>query len=83
MITSIILLIFSGLLLVFVNLLPAGTALPTGISDAISTIVPYWNQWASIFPLDTALTLVSLTVILEGSIWIFGLSDWTYKKIRG
>lgn len=83
MIGTIILLIFNLLLSGIVAILPAGESLPSVISEAIQFFTPFWSKWSNLLPLNEALIIIALVIALESALFVFGLGDWTYRKIRG
>lgn len=70
---------FDGL----ITLLPSATTLPAGIDSAVSYFLPIWAQFNYIFPVSTFFSILSFVLVVEGSIFLFGLINFVYNKIRG
>lgn len=83
MIITAILYLFKFLFATVLNWLPVGSALPTTISDALNFFIPLWSKWENLLPLSDLLIVITLIISIEGYIWIFGLGNFVYKKIRG
>lgn len=66
-----------------VNALPSSTGLPSGISDALNYAVIQISQWSFIFPIQTVLTILSYTILIEVTLWLFHGGTWVYDKVRG
>jgi len=82
MITSILLTIFSVILMGFVFVLPTAT-LPSYVTATLATVGGYFNLFSWLFPMDTLFLIVALGLTIEGTIQVFRWSVWLYNKIRG
>jgi len=81
----IIRLLILGLLLILqtmVNHLPVGI-LPAGVYTAFATGLSYLAGWNTLFPLDTLLTVLKLTIGFQLVVWFWELGVWVYGRIRG
>lgn len=83
MIFNIIIGILISVLLFFISLLPDGIPLPTIISDSFATLSTYLGQANTFFPIDTALQIIGLGIVVELSIVTFKMFNWVLNKIRG
>jgi len=83
MIISALIYAFKSLFLGLISFLPNGSSLPAQIIDSISFFSSMWNQWGNILPLNDLLIIITLVISIEGYLWLFGFSNFIYKKIRG
>lgn len=77
-------LIFYGVFVGALNLLPDATTLPAGISSAITLVYGYMQLFNFFFPIDTLITVLLAALVFQGAIyawfvvrWVIGvLSNW-------
>lgn len=66
-----------------INLLPAGSALPSDISSALSSFSSYFSMANSFLPVSTLFSIVALGITFEAGILIFKFVNWSINKLRG
>jgi hypothetical protein len=55
----------------------------SNIHDALIGLVPYWNSWNNIFPLDILVLIIGIILIMEGVILGARISVFVWKQLRG
>lgn len=66
----------------FVNLLPVAS-LSTTVTTGITTFFNNVYQFNGIFPIDTAITIIGLTLGLFGIVFLWDMVKWIIHLIRG
>lgn len=75
--------VFFSIVEFLIGLLPDPDTLPSGIGTAFSSIGTYLRKANAILPVDTMITIMGLTLAVEGGILAFIVLNWIYNKIRG
>ena len=65
-----------------VSLLPK-TGFPTSVNTGISNFFTSVYQYNSIFPIDTAITILSLTAGFFGLVMLWEIIKWIIHLVRG
>lgn len=74
---GIILAAVTGLIL----LLPASAGLPADVESSLALIVSYGKQFDSVFPVNTALTILGLAIAFHLGVFLFKGFNWLLHKI--
>jgi len=64
-------------------ILPTSAGLPVGAENALSTVLGYLYQWDFIIPVDTILTILSLTISFELGVFLWRFFKWVTHLISG
>jgi len=68
--------LFYAFLLAVLALLPDATALPLGVSEAITLIFGYMQLFNFFFPIDTLMTVLLLALGFQTAIYIWFFARW-------
>lgn len=66
-----------------IGLLPNFQGLPSGISSGFQTIQPFINSASAIFPMDTLIQILLLTISIQLAVFAWDMFWWFYAKIPG
>lgn len=66
-----------------IGLLPNFQGLPSGVSSAFQTIQPFVNSASAIFPMDTLIQILLLTISIQLAVFAWDMFWWFYSKIPG
>jgi len=72
-----------GALLGFLNVLPEGGPLPSGVSDAITLIYGYMQMFNVLFPMDALFQVLLATLTFEAAMFVWRMIRWTLSVVRG
>lgn len=53
---------------------------PAGLYTSFAFLAPYWRLANAFFPMDTAFTILSLSMLIELGIMAFDVAQWVWKK---
>jgi len=76
---QLVILVLSGL----IAILPDVSALPSGITNAITKLSDSIGLLGWLLPFDTLFQIVTLGLVIEGAIFLFKWVNWIANKIRG
>jgi hypothetical protein len=82
MIPDIFLNLFYSFITFFVNLLPVASISST-VTTGINTFFNNVNQYNSIFPIDTAVTIMGLIVAFYVAVLLWDMVKWVIHLVRG
>jgi len=83
MLLTLILKVFYYFLESLIFILPNTSTLPSEIGDSLSFFQHYYSSWNTYLPVDALITVIAFIVVVEYAIFIFGVLNWVYNKIRG
>jgi len=71
-----------GALLGFLNVLPQGGELPTGVSDAITLIYGYMQMFNVLFPMDALFQVLIATLTFDAAMFVWRMIRCTLSVLR-
>jgi len=83
MITTFIIRVIASAVALLLHLIPKAGAIPVQISDALTSIQPYFAAANKLFPVDTMLAIITLGLTIEAIILTAKFILWAYHLIRG
>ena len=83
MIFTAIIKIFQWFLNLLIIALPNMSSLPASFQNSITWFVNSISNFNNIFDIDLFFWIIGFVITAEIGIFIFNLSVWTYKRIRG
>lgn len=66
-----------------ISLLPESTGLSSSFTSSLTSMFTVAQGWNWIFPINTLISILILSVGLEGGILLWNFLMWTYNKVRG
>jgi len=82
MIVTFILQIAYAFINFLIGFLPVGS-LPPQITTALTYFVGVINSFNFLFPIDTLITVLGISISFELAVVFFHFINWVYHKIRG
>jgi len=80
---AIFIVLFLGLFIGILNILPTVNALPTAFTDAITLVISQMKAWNFILPISEIFQMFILIVGLELIIWTWHAFQYVISVIRG
>jgi len=68
--------LFYAFFVAVLNFLPDATSLPAGVSTAITLIYGYMQLFNFFFPIDTLVTVLLASLVLQGAIYAWYVARW-------
>jgi len=81
MLVELLMILISGVIKIFVEILPTFEGLSSAQSDALDSFAGWLHQANSLIPIGTMIDIVSLMLLIDGSILLFRIAEWVISKI--
>jgi len=62
-------------------LLPNASALPSGVTEAITLIYGYMQLFNFFFPIDTLFTVLLVAIVFQGAIYAWYVARWVLALV--
>jgi hypothetical protein len=66
-----------------IALLPTSSGFTSGFNTSLTQFFGYAYSFNDIFPIDTLITVLGLTVAFQAGVLLFKMFNWVLGKIRG
>ena len=80
---AIFFILFLGLFIVVLNILPVAGALSPAIASSISLIIGYMKAWNFLLPIDTLFICVGTVLTFHIAVWGWQALKWVVSVLRG
>lgn len=80
---AIFIILFLGLFIAVLNVLPVADTISTNISSSITLVIGYMKAWDFLFPITEILICVGLVTTFYLVIWLWHALKYVMSVIRG